>query len=92
MRKPPGATCPRIDRVQRALRRLAWRVRNRPGAQDVDELLRQALADLELVREENRQMRAAYYAMKAKLKERAGSPPTDVDGGSQDLPWNRGSE
>jgi len=72
--KPPGATCPRIDRVQRALRRLAWRVKNRPGAPDTAALLQKALADLELVREENSHMRAAYYAMKEAKKRAEGAP------------------
>jgi hypothetical protein len=67
--KPPGHTCPNIDMVQRAIRRLRWRLRN--GSQDgAEEIAKQALADLEMVRDENAQMRKAYYAMKAVLKER----------------------
>ena len=64
--KPPGHTCPRIDEAQRYMRRLAWRVRNKPDTteDEIQVLLREGLAVLEQVREENRQLRAAYYAMK----------------------------
>ena len=60
--KPPGHTCPAIDRAQSALRRLAWRCAN-PEHQGVTpgEVLAEGLAALEQVREENRQMRVAYY-------------------------------
>lgn len=48
------------------MRRLAWRVRNKPDTteDEIQVLLREGLAVLEQVREENRQLRAAYYAMK----------------------------
>lgn len=61
--KPPGHTCPAIDQAQRTMRRLAWRIRNRPECDDdeVAKLLADGLAALERVRAENRQMRAAYY-------------------------------
>jgi hypothetical protein len=61
--RPPGHTCPRIDRTQQVLRRLAWRVRNKPECpeDEVAALLAEGLALLEQVREENRTMRAAYY-------------------------------
>lgn len=64
--KPPGHTCPRIDEAQRYMRRLAWRVRNKPDTteDEVQVLLREGLAVLEQVREENKQLRAAYYVMK----------------------------
>ena len=65
----PGFTCPTIDKAQRVLRRLAWRVRNRPetSEDEVSVLLAQGLALLETVREDNKQMRAAYHAaLKAK--------------------------
>lgn len=60
--KPPGHTCPKIDSAQRVMRRLAWRVRNRPEApeDEVSALLREGLQLLEDVREENRQMRRAF--------------------------------
>ena len=62
--RPPGHTCPAIDRTQRVLRRLAWRVRNRPECpeDEVAALLAEGLSMLEQVREENRRMRAAYHA------------------------------
>jgi hypothetical protein len=64
--RPPGHTCPQIDAAQRVMRRLAWRVTNRPEApeDEVQSLLREGLQTLEQVREENKQLRAAYYAMK----------------------------
>jgi hypothetical protein len=48
------------------MRRIAWRVRNKPDTteDEVQVLLREGLAVLEQVREENKQLRAAYYAMK----------------------------
>ena len=66
--KPPGHTCPQIDAAQRYMRRLAWRVKNKPDASEdeVRALLREGLAVLEQVREENKQLRAAYYAMRKK--------------------------
>jgi hypothetical protein len=68
MKKPPGATCPQIDKTQSVLRKLHWRVKN-PDHGGEDELLRKGLALLEDVREENRQMREAYYDMKRRLNE-----------------------
>jgi hypothetical protein len=46
------------------LRRLAWRVRNRPECpeDEVQALLAEGLAVLEQVRRDNSQMRAAYHA------------------------------
>lgn len=57
----PGWTCPAIDKAQRALRRLHWRVRH-PEHDGIteDEVLAEGLAALEQVRAENKQMRAAY--------------------------------
>lgn len=65
--KPPGATCPKIDAVQKSLRRLHWRVKH-PDHGGEDDVLKQGLALLEEVREENRQMRKAYYEMKKRLE------------------------
>lgn len=68
--KPPGHTCPEIDHAQRVMRQLAWRIRNRPSEfypeEEVAALLRDGLAVLENVREENRAMRAAHAHMKKK--------------------------
>ena len=66
--KPPGLTCPKINKAQRAMRRLAWRARH-GRTDDVSEVLSEGLAFLEEVREENRQMRSAYAAMRERLKE-----------------------
>ena len=65
---PPGFTCPQIDKAQRVMRRLAWRVKNRPEApeDEVSRLLSEGLAYLEVVREENKQMRAAYHRIAGK--------------------------
>lgn len=66
--KPPGFTCPKINKAQRAMRRLAWRARH-GRKDDVSEVLAEGLDLLEEVREENRQMRSAYAAMREKLKD-----------------------
>lgn len=59
--RPPGHTCPAIDRAQSALRRLAWRCAN-PNHYGVTpgEVLAEGLAALEQVRAENAQMRHAF--------------------------------
>ena len=74
--KPPGHTCPNIDRAQSALRRLAWRCVN-PEHKGVTpaEVLAEGLAALEEVREENRRMRAAYYNALALLEDAGVSRP-----------------
>ena len=68
--KPPGHTCPEIDRAQHVMRQLAWRIRNRPAdffpEEEVAALLREGLATLETVREENRTMRDAHAYMQKK--------------------------
>jgi len=68
MVKPPGHTCPNIDKAQRQLRRLAWRARNNVKG-DVSEVLAEGLRLLEEVRQENAQMRAAYYDIREELNE-----------------------
>jgi len=71
--KPPGHTCPDIDRAQSAFRKLAWRIRRmRDGCVDADltqqlrgevtALVAEGEAALERVREANTQMRAAHAA------------------------------
>jgi|DEB19_MinimDraft_3_1074340.scaffolds.fasta_scaffold02011_2 hypothetical protein len=59
---PPGWTCPAIDKAQRVMRRLAWRVKNRPEApeDEINALLAEGLKALETVRSENKQMRRAF--------------------------------
>lgn len=73
--KPPGHTCPAIDQAQGAMRRLAWRAQNpdRSPARDAGSVLAEGVELLERVREENRQMRAAYWRMRRRLEE-AGLP------------------
>ena len=65
---PPGHTCPAIDRVLRCIRRAEWRMRadGYAGTSDPSALalLAEARAALETVRDENRQMRAAFHAGK----------------------------
>ena len=66
-RKPPGATCPAINKAQRALRRLKWRV----GRQDdgsAREILSEGLRFLEDVRAENAAMQSAFYEMRERLR------------------------
>jgi len=68
--KPPGHTCPQIDKAQKQMRRLAWRARLKYGGYpDIDEVLQKGLKALEEVREENAQMRSAYYDMRDRLRE-----------------------
>ena len=68
MVKPPGHTCPNIDKAQRQMRRLAWRARNNVKG-DVSDVLAEGLRLLEEVRQENAQMRAAYYDIREELNE-----------------------
>ncbi len=65
--RPPGFTCPNIDKAQRVMRRLAWRVKNRPESpeDEVSALLKEGLLLLEQVREENKQMRQAFEHRKS---------------------------
>ena len=69
MTKPPGHTCPAIDKAQSAMRKLAWRCRHpqHESSVTVDDLIDGGLAALEQIREENRQMRAAYWDMHKRL-------------------------
>jgi len=73
--RPPGHTCPAIDQAQRTMRRLAWRIRNRPECDEdqVASLLAEGLSSLERVRDENKQMRAAYYRATSTVKSSDGS-------------------
>lgn len=68
MTKPPGHTCPAIDKAQSAIRKLAWRCVN-PEHRGItaSEIMADGLAALEQIREENRQMRAAYWDMHKRL-------------------------
>lgn len=67
--KPPGHTCPAIDKVQHILRQIVWRMDNpdKQTRQDARDLLVEGLAYLETVRAENRQMRAAHAEMAKKV-------------------------
>jgi hypothetical protein len=67
--KPPGHTCPTIDKAQRSMRRLAWRARHPERAGDTSEVLAEGLVLLESVRAENAAMRKAYYEMRSRLRE-----------------------
>lgn len=70
----PGHTCPAIDRTLRCIRRAEWRLRadgyvgTRGTGPSVKNLLAEARAALETVREENREMRAAYHAERANVR------------------------
>ena len=61
--RPPGHTCPTIDRLKSTLRRIEWWDKNRPDStENISELVREANSLLEVVREDNKQMREAYWA------------------------------
>ncbi len=69
--KPPGHTCPNIDRAQQVMRQLAWRIRNRPpelySEEEVADALREGLRALEHVREDNTAMREAHAHTQKKV-------------------------
>jgi DNA-directed RNA polymerase subunit M/transcription elongation factor TFIIS len=76
--KPPGHTCPQIDKAQSLLRRIRWWQQHRPDEQtQIRHLFVEAALALETVREENRQMRAAYWSMHKRLTA-AGLPVTET--------------
>jgi len=69
--RPPGHTCPHIDRAQSAFRRMTWRMRRLHDGhidEEFEAILRKEIADLsveglaalEEVRADNTQMRAAH--------------------------------
>lgn len=58
--KPPGHTCPAIDKAQSALRKLAWRAAGGVAVNTPAEVMDDGLRALEEVRAENREMREAY--------------------------------
>lgn len=90
--KPPGHTCPAIDKAQSAMRKLAWRCRHpqHESSVTVDDLVDGGLAALEQVREENRKMRAAYWDMHQRLTD-AGVSVTETPVASvrkeEGAPW-----
>lgn len=72
--KPPGHTCPTIDNTQSIFRRIAWRARKPEGEDDlaaIRTLAREGQALLEEVRAENTRMRAAYWSMRNRDKEKS---------------------
>lgn len=67
---PPGHTCPAIDKAQRAMRQLEWRVRNPDKSKvDTSAILKDGLNHLEEVRRENKQMRRAHAEAEARYRE-----------------------
>jgi hypothetical protein len=63
--RPPGHTCPTIDKLKSVLRRLEWWEKNREEDKEVlHRLVMEAHSLLEQVRSDNTQMREAYWAMK----------------------------
>ena len=71
---PPGHTCPTIDNTQSIFRRIAWRARKPEGEDDlaaIRTLAREGQALLEEVRAENARMRAAYWSMRNREKEKS---------------------
>ena len=69
--KPPGYTCPAIDRAISEMRKLAWRIAypDKETKVSANEVMAAGIAELETVRRENAEMRAAYVAMQRKLRE-----------------------
>jgi hypothetical protein len=95
--KPPGHTCPAIDKTQMLLRRIKWwHVHRSEEKTQIRHLLAEAALALETVREENRQMRAAYWSMHKRLTA-AGLPVTetpvapvrDEEGAERDIACSR---
>jgi hypothetical protein len=68
--QPPGYTCPAIDRAISEMRKLAWRIvyPDKEAKFSANEVMAAGIAELETVRRENAEMRAAYVAMQRKLK------------------------
>ena len=72
----PGHTCPAIDTAKSAFRRLAWRAIEDPTDREaIRARVREGLAALKQVREENAQLRAAYWELRAEQAPEAAPVP-----------------
>lgn len=67
--KPPGHTCPAIDKVIEATRKIKWRI-DKPGREkEMVDLCAAIFILMEQVREENRQMRTAHADMQRRIRD-----------------------
>ena len=72
----PGHTCPAIDTATSAFRRLAWRAIEDPTDREaIRARVREGLAALKQVREENAQLRAAFWELRAAQAPEAAPVP-----------------
>ena len=72
----PGHTCPAIDTATSAFRRLAWRAIEDPTDREaIRARVREGLAALKQVREDNAQLRAAYWELRAAQAPEAAPVP-----------------
>lgn len=85
--KPPGHTCPQIDKAQSALRKLAWRAAGGFAIITPAEVCDEGLRALEEVRNENRHMREAYTWARAEA-DRVGQELAAVRERVRELEWN----
>lgn len=65
--KPPGHTCPAIDKVVEATRKIKWRIDKPERHHEISDLCLAIFVLMEQVRDENRQMRAAHADMQRRI-------------------------
>lgn len=65
--KPPGHTCPAIDKVVEATRKIKWRIDKPERHHEMADLCLAIFVLMEQVRDENRQMRAAHADMQRRI-------------------------
>lgn len=65
--KPPGHTCPAIDKVIEATRKIKWRIDKPERHHEMADLCLAIFVLMEQVREENRTMRAAHADMQRRI-------------------------
>ncbi len=65
--KPPGHTCPAIDKVIEATRKLKWRIDKPERHHEMADLCLAIFVLMEQVRDENRQMRMAHADMQRRI-------------------------
>lgn len=65
--KPPGHTCPAIDKVVEATRKIKWRIDKPERHHEMADLCLAIFVLMEQVRDENRQMRSAHADMQRRI-------------------------
>jgi len=65
--KPPGHTCPAIDKVIEATRKIKWRIDKPQRHHEMADLCLAIFVLMEQVRDENRQMRASHADMQRRI-------------------------